>query len=221
MPIYVDESGSLPAGAMIMAGVNIESDAAERLLSRFRAVTGLRGELKGSRIGLIERAYFFELLHRFGGEARICVLQDDKSRLGRRPEDLDVYVALLTQLVDDWLPDADNCLSVIIDTGRYDALVIEAVRRDVARLLSSCGTAQMIDSRRSAGVQIADVVANSFYNIAIGSGRSARIETIVEPFLAGGLLSVSHLRDRPAPREKHSPRRGTGGDGHYDARAGQ
>jgi hypothetical protein len=28
MPIYVDESGGLPVGAMVMAGVKIEEDAA-------------------------------------------------------------------------------------------------------------------------------------------------------------------------------------------------
>ena len=203
MPIYIDESGSLPAGAMIVAGVHIEEDAAERLLARFRAVVGLHGELKGSRIGLIERAFFFELLDRFGGQARICIIKAYEHEIGRRPEDLDVYVALLTQLVHDWLPDTADCLSVVIDAGRYDSMLLEEVRQDIAAMLTRCGSAQMIDSRRSPGVQIADVIANSFYNIAIRSGRSARIETIVAPFLEQGLLRTSSLRQRPAPRPQH------------------
>ncbi|WP_264605180.1 DUF3800 domain-containing protein [Sphingobium sp. B11D3D] len=204
MPIYIDESGSLPAGAMIMAGVEIEADAADRLLARFRAVVGLRGELKGSRIGLVERAFFFELLDRFDARAKICIIRADPQDAGRRPEDLDVYVALLTQLVDEWRPDAEeDCLQVFIDAGRYDTLVLESVRQDIAKRLARCGSAQMIDSRRSAGVQIADVVANSFYNIAIRSGRSGRIETIVEPFLTGGVLQTSDLRHRPGPRAPH------------------
>ena len=104
MPIYVDESGSLPAGAMIMAGVEIEADAALQLLDRFKSVTGLRGELKGSRIALIERAFFFELFQRFGGRAQVCIMHDDTQRSGPRPNDIDVYVALLTQLVNEWTP---------------------------------------------------------------------------------------------------------------------
>ena len=211
MPVYVDESGSLPAGAMTMAGVEIEPDAADRLLHRFRAVTGLRGELKGSRITLIERAFFFELFERFGARARVCILEASDPRMARYPQDFDVYVALLTQLVDEWADSSEDCLRVIIDAGRYDAMVLETVRRDIAGLLERCGGAEMIDSHRSPGVQIADVVANSFYNIATHSGRSERIETIVAPFLAGDLIRTSRLRNVPAPKEKNPALRGRAG----------
>lgn len=186
---------------MIMAGVAIEAAAAEKLLQRFRTVTGLRGELKGSRIDPIERALFFELLDRFGGRARVCVVKAEPGGSGALPRDFDVYVALLTQLVEEWLPEAEaldgDCARFVIDAGRYDALVLEGVRRDVARLLRACGSATMVDSRRSPGVQIADVVANSFYNLAIGSGRAERIRQIVEPFLASAVLRQSRLRTVP------------------------
>lgn len=204
MPFYVDESGGLPAGAMIMAGVDIEADAAEELLSRFKEVTGLRGELKGSRIELIERALFFELLDRFGGQARVCLMRSADYGIGQRPEDFDVYVALLTQLVDDWLAESSECVSVVIDAGRYDDLVLENVRQDIADLLSSCGNARMMDSRRSPGIQIADVVANSFYNIATQSGRAERIHAIMRPFMESGLIRTQKLRVHPKPRIKHS-----------------
>jgi hypothetical protein len=212
LPIYVDESGSLSAGAMIMAGVEVEEAGAAALLDRFRAVTGLHGELKGSRIALIERAFFFELFERFGGRARVCIVRmRDQPAGAAKPEDFDVYVALLTQLVDEWLPDAGDCANVIIDTGRYDAMVLEGVRQDIARLLASCGTARMADSRRTPGVQIADVVANSFYNIAIQSRRANSIHTIVEPFQGAGLIRTSRLRTLPAPRQKHPALQGNAG----------
>lgn len=211
LPIYVDESGSLSAGAMVMAGVEIEEAGAAALLERFRAVTGLHGELKGSRIALIERAFFFELFERFGGKARVCTVRIADQQPGPRPEDFDVYVALLTQLVDDWLPDAGDCAQVIIDAGRYDAMVLEGVRQDIARLLASCGTARMADSRRTPGVQIADVVANSFYNIAIQSHRAGGIHTIVEPFQGAGLIRANRLRHLPEPRQKHPALQGSAG----------
>jgi len=213
--VYVDESGSFAIGVMIMAGVNIEPVAAEQLLQRFRGITGLHGELKGSRITMVERALFFELLARFGGRARICVAQGRPDKRGVPPRDFDVYVALLTQLVEEWLPDLDGegegCARFVIDAGRYDALVLEGVRRDVATLLRNCGSATMVDSRRSSGVQIADVVANSFYNLAIGSRRADQIRLIVRPFLATNVLKQSRLHHLPAPKTTYPALQGSAG----------
>jgi len=203
---------------MLMAGVKIEPAAAEQLLHRFRAVTGLHGELKGSRITLTERALFFELLDRFGGRAHVCIAKREADQGGALPRDFDLYVALLTDLVEGWLPEVDGadeaCARFVIDAGRYDALVLEGVRRDVAALLRNCGSATMIDSRRSPGVQIADVVANSFYNIAVGSGRAEAIRRIVEPFLASAILQQSRLQHWPAPKEKYPALRGNAGHHH-------
>ena len=76
MTIYCDESGGLNAGAMTFAAVMLSSEAAAAIHARFRAVTGLRGELKGSRISLTERAYLLELFDRAGGRIRFFGLED-------------------------------------------------------------------------------------------------------------------------------------------------
>jgi hypothetical protein len=189
LPIYIDESGGLYAGAMTMAAVEIDADNAEKLLQRFRTITGLRGELKGSRIDLVQRGLFFELLERFHGRARICVLQSELlGSTGDRPTDLEAYVALMKQLVGDWLPETGGCASFIVDEGRYSALVLEQVRLDIAAMLASFGSARMEDSARCPGIQIADVIANSYFNLAIQSGRSHRIAAIVEPFVRSHVL---------------------------------
>lgn len=201
MPIYVDESGGISAGAMTMAAVEIDALDAERLLDRFRTVTGLRGELKGSRIDLVQRALFFELLERFKGRARVRVVQSDL--LGRAPDaptDFETYVALLKQLVEDWLPETGGCASFIVDEGRYSALVLEQVRLDIVTMLANFGTARMENSSRCPGIQIADVIANSYYNLAIGSGRSHRIAAIVEPFVHSHIL-----RSRPLTHVAAAP----------------
>lgn len=201
MPIYIDESGGLYAGAMTMAAVEIDADNAEKLLRRFRAVTGLRGELKGSRIDLVQRALFFELLERFHGRARICVAQSELLGSGAdRPTDFEAYVALMKQLVADWLPEIGGCASFIVDEGRYSALVLEQVRMDIAAMLANFGTARMADSSRCPGIQIADVIANSYFNLAIQSGRSHRIAVIVEPFVQSHILRSRPLAHfTPAP----------------------
>jgi hypothetical protein len=186
---------------MTMAAVEIDADNAERLLHRFRAVTGLRGELKGSRIDLVQRALFFELLERFHGRARISVVQSELlGSAADRPTDFEAYVALMKQLVGDWLPEIGGCASFVVDEGRYSALVLEQVRLDIVAMLASFGTARMEDSSRCPGIQIADVIANSYYNLAIQSGRSHRIAAIIEPFVQSHVLRSKALpHGEPAP----------------------
>jgi hypothetical protein len=196
MPIYCDESGGMSAGAMILAGVSIAAEDADALLARFKLVTALRGEMKGSRISLVERALFFELLQRFRGRAIVCEVRTDHvpARLGEvHGRDLRAYAALLETVVEAWLPESEGCAEVIIDDGRYDAPTLALVRENVAKLLGTCGRARLADSRRSAGVQIADVIANSFYNLAYDSPRTDRIRRIVTPFEDMKLLRLLQL----------------------------
>ena len=108
MTIYCDESGGLNAGAMTFAAVMLSSEAAAAIHARFRAVTGLRGELKGSRISLTERAYLLELFDRAGGRAWVAVAERDKlaqNADGTLPSDLALYGALLNSAVGHWLPE--------------------------------------------------------------------------------------------------------------------
>jgi hypothetical protein len=196
MPIYCDESGGMSAGAMVLAGVSIAADDADALLARFKQVTGLRGEMKGSRISLVERALFFELLERFHGRAIICEVRADRlpARLSEeRGRDLNAYAALLETVVEAWLPESGDCAEVVIDDGRYDPATLALVRETVVALLGTCGRARLADSRRSAGVQIADVVANSFYNMTYASPRTDRIRRIVSPFQDGRQLRLVAL----------------------------
>jgi len=196
MPIYCDESGGMSAGAMVLAGVSIAADDADALLARFKQVTALRGEMKGSRISLVERALFFELLERFHGRAIVCEVRTDRlpARLSEeRGRDLNAYAALLETVVEAWLPESGDCAEVIIDDGRYDPATLALVREGVVALLGTCGRARLADSRRSAGVQIADVVANSFYNMTYASPRTDRIRQIVSPFRNGRQLRLVPL----------------------------
>lgn len=198
MTIYCDESGGLSAGAMLVAAVNLTPEGARDIHRQFRAVTGLRGELKGSRIGLAERAYAVELFARAGGRAWIATALPQHLRAaaapGDAPSDLDVYAGLLDLAIGKWLPETGGvCADVVIDDGRYDPAILARVRGHIQQSLGHWGRASLSDSHRSDGVQIADVIANSFYNIAIQSPRAARIEAIVAPFRADGTLRTVEL----------------------------
>lgn len=198
MTIYCDESGGLNAGAMTFAAVMLTPHAATDIHSRFRSVTGLRGELKGSRISIVERAYLLELFDRAGGRAWVAVAKRDAlaQRPGETPpSDLALYAALLNLAVGRWLPETGGvCTDVVIDEGRYDAAILAKVREEIQAGLGQWGRASLADSRRSDGVQIADAIANSLFNIAVGSPRAHRIQRIIEPMLASNAIRVAELK---------------------------
>jgi hypothetical protein len=201
MTIYCDESGGLNAGAMTFSAVMLTPEAAASIHARFRAVTGLRGELKGSRISVTERAYLLELFDRAGGRAWVAVAESAKLRpnaSGTAPTDLALYAALLDTAVGHWLPETGGvCTDVVIDDGRYDPAILGRVRDTIQTGLAGWGRASLADSRRSDGVQIADVIANSLYNITVHSARARRIGIILEPMLASKAVRIAELTRLP------------------------
>lgn len=201
MTIYCDESGGLNAGAMTFSAVMLTPQAATEIHARFRSVTGLRGELKGSRISIVERAYLLELFDRAGGRAWVAVAQRDKIAQnpgGTLPSDLALYAALLNLAIGRWLPETGGvCTDVVIDDGRYDPKILSHVRAEIQAGLGQWGRATLADSRRSDGVQIADVIANSLFNTVIGSPRAPRIQRIIEPMLASKAIRIAELTQVP------------------------
>ena len=201
MTIYCDESGGLNAGAMTFSAVMLTPQAATEIHERFRGVTGLRGELKGSRISIVERAYLLELFDRAGGRAWVAVASRDKLAQnpgGTLPSDLALYAGLLNLAIGRWLPETGGvCTDVVIDDGRYDPKILAHVREEIQEGLGQWGRASLADSRRSDGVQIADVIANSLFNITVGSQRAHRIQRILDPMLASKAVRIAELTTLP------------------------
>ena len=196
MPIYCDESGGVGRGVMTLAAVDIATEAADALLARFRAATGYLGELKGSRIDLVRRGLFFELFAASEASATVGIaisaLKTDPHE-DRGDHDIATYAALLNDVVGAMLPDALSCESVIIDDGRYGPETLSKVRDDIGRLVGPCGTAQLEHSHRLAGLQIADVIANSFFNRALVNDRQGRMAAVVAPLLENGRIKMRVL----------------------------
>ena len=201
MTIYCDESGGLNAGAMTFSAVMLTPQTATEIHDRFRGVTGLRGELKGSRISIVERAYLLELFDRAGGRAWVAVASRDKLAQnpgGTLPSDLALYAGLLNLAIGRWLPETGGvCTDVVIDDGRYDPKILAHVREEIQEGLGQWGRASLADSRRSDGVQIADVIANSLFNITVGSQRAHRIQRILDPMLASKAIRIAELKQLP------------------------
>ena len=121
MPIYCDESGGVGRGVMTLAAISVEDDDADAVVARFREITGLAGELKGSRIDLAERGLLFELLGQKPWTATIGIAI---SALAPNPDedrgthDIDIYVQLLEEAVTHMIKGSDHCVQVVIDDGR-------------------------------------------------------------------------------------------------------
>lgn len=195
--IYCDESGGIGAGAMTFAAVHIASDDAEKLLQRFRDITRHRGELKGSRIDLTERGLFFELLEKYEATALVGVIKsEDISDTVRKAggSDLKAYNHLLHEVIDALLPRTGGCGNVVIDEGRYDPQILENARQDIADMLGNWGQARLMDSKRSIGVQIADVIANSSYNIVTGSSKADHISKIMAPMMENQRIAIKYYK---------------------------
>lgn len=183
---------------MTLAAVSMTPEAAENLLAEFRLATGLTSELKGSRITLRERALFFDLFARSGARAFVGIaISALKPALGQDRGDHDkrTYGALLDDIVTTILPTTGGCAKIIIDDGRYDQQTLSPMRSDIAALIGPCGSAHLELSHRSPGLQIADVVANTFFNRALVSVRQGRMAALVAPFLENGHIQMRVLKN--------------------------
>lgn len=199
MTLYCDESGGLSAGAMTFAAVALDPAAADAIIARFRTITGLRGELKGSRITTTERGLVFEIMAQHRVRGWIAVADGARIAAGKlaRETDIHLYSQLLNTAVAAFLPASSGaCVDVTIDEGRYDSAILAKVRRDVQESLGQWGQATLAASHRSSGIQIADVIANSLFNMTIGSARSVRIEAILKPWIGSGRLVIIPLQQQ-------------------------
>ena len=208
MPIYCDESGGIGRGVMTLAALSIEANAADNILLRFREVTGLTSELKGSRIDLAERALLFELLEPGDWHATVGIaISALRPELGedRGDHDIAIYSGLLDDVIGSMLVDHGfDCSDVIIDDGRYGIETLALVRNSVGRLVGPLGTASLAVSHVLSGLQLADVIANSFFNRAMVTERQARLAAIVAPFLEIGKIKLRLLPADSEGNDQHS-----------------
>lgn len=211
MTIYCDESGGVGRGVMTLAAISIEAEIAENILQQFREATGLLGELKGSRIDLAERALLFELLELADWSAVVAIaISAVKPEQGedRGDHDVAIYSALLNDAIGSILVVQQfACNEVIIDDGRYGADTLALVRNSVGRLVGPFGFASLAVSHAFAGLQIADVIANTFFNRAMLTARQGRMAAIVAPFLQSGKIQMRLL---PSDAESDDQRREQG-----------
>ncbi|MBK8630817.1 MAG: DUF3800 domain-containing protein [Sphingomonadales bacterium] len=193
MTIYCDESGGVGRGVMTLAALSLKTDDAASVLHAIRRATGISGELKGSRIDLETRAFVFDQLDAVRWDCCVSIAisaTTPDQGVDRGEHDVNVYSALLEAAILPLVPPGGQCAEVVIDDGRYSDQVLGHIRRDIAEMIGPCGLASLADSHRSPGLQLADVIANSFFNRALPSDRQSVIAAIVQPRMDAGRIRM-------------------------------
>jgi Protein of unknown function (DUF3800) len=206
LPIYCDESGGVGRGVMTLAALSIETADADKMLAAFRQANGLIGELKGSRIDLTERALMFKLLDQYPWTATVGIAISALKPIqgeDRGDHDIAVYAELLDDVIASMLPATGGCVQIIVDDGRYGPATLILIRDNIAKLIGPCGQAQLELSHRASGLQIADVIANTFFNRALVTERQGRMAAIVAPFLKSGQMKLRLLAGNAERHDHH------------------
>lgn len=82
---------------------------------------------------------------------------------------------------------------MVIDDGRYGPETLALILKDIADFIGPCGSASLDLTHRWSRLQIADVVANTFFNRAMATERKGRMAAVVAPFLESGKISLRVL----------------------------
>ena len=175
MQIFCDESGGAdPANDLFLAAaVAILPFGATRLLKSFRKATAWKGsEVKGHRLSPEQRRVFFDLLVRQEDLGSVVVSGSRRTPVGgwamgalSEPEP---YVHLLREECVALVPAISRHVTITPDGGRYKRSELRRIARHLAtevrhRLPTSPVTVSLADSASTAGLQVADVVANTAF----------------------------------------------------------
>ncbi len=201
MGIFCDESGgSDPSNnAFVVVAVAMAPSDATRLIKSFRKATGVVGEVKGHGLALPQRRVFFELLLQEADALSAAVASRRSEPVGgwamRALPEVVLYEHLLAEALTS-LPrlGAARHLTLTLDRPRYKKAQLHAVRSRLCEVVRARhGTPADIgfgDSAGSAGLQMADVIANSVFQM----GRSPAVADLVAPVVECGRLLLRPVR---------------------------
>lgn len=185
---------------MTLAALSISAVNADAILSEYRGLSGLQGELKGSRIDLTGRAAVLDLFSQTDFKAAISVgisaIRPDAGE-DRGDHDVEVYGALLNDAIGRLLPRSGDCAQVVIDDGRYGPKTLALVREDIAEMVGPFGSVGLAVSHSLAGLQLADVIANSFFNRALVTERQSAFAALLSPFMDDGRMTMHVIAPLP------------------------
>jgi len=204
--IFCDESGGTDSSnaTFLASAISIIPAEAQRLIKSFRKATRIVGEIKGHWLTPEHRRVFLDLVAKRGDLVSAVVICSRFDACGGWAmgslAEIDLYSHLLAEacVALPNLATADH-LTVTPDGGRYKKAQLESVRKHLAQVVTARHSHMRThvafgDSASLAGLQIADVIANSVFQSFGTTAASETTKELLCPLIACGVLRVHSVR---------------------------
>ena len=212
MHIFSDESGGTKRfdTYFIVPAVLIEPRVAKQVMKEFRRKTRLKGEIKGSLLSPNQRQKFFDIFDQRGENVTGATICDRSTPIGRwAMANLEEYVlrskmvvqsCTLLRLVERVQRHGAlrNPIRMIQDGGRYKKARLARARAQITqkwerRFPGMSFTHQYGDSEDFDGLQIVDIIGNTFYRWRSGSPDAELAKSLIEAQVASGSMRIEPL----------------------------
>lgn len=211
--VFCDESGGTDAvnTVFLTAAVAIAPPDAARLLKSFRKATRITGEVKGHKLTFEQRTIFVDLLTKDADAASAVVACSRSDAVGAWAMGALTEAELYRHLL------AEACLilpglgwtgqvKVTPDQPRYKKAQAESVRAGLTQAVIARHPEADIavvygNSTDLAGLQVADVIANSVFQTLAQHATADAAARLLAPLIARGVLRIQHVElegTRPA-----------------------
>ena len=198
--IFCDESGGMEADkhSFIVTAVSIAPHDATRLMKTFKKAIKAKDEPKGSLLSIPQRTIMFDLLAKEAEHSAVAVTCSKHTPFGKWVGgtfcERDVYAAMLAETCLKMPHDNPKIVNVVADSGRYSGKITPEVKEAVTSALAPHRAWQMniafADSRQHPGIQIADIVGNTIYQLLQDGHNAILSSDLLHPLLNKGKLLV-------------------------------
>lgn len=199
--IYCDESGGIDSTnhSFLVSAVSISPHDAARFVKAFRKITGRKGEIKGGRLEKSERELFFSALADGSDYQSVVVTCCNTKPLGKWAKktfhERDIFAAMLAECCLEMPYECASSLNIISDGGRYPRNAMPSISGQVASCLSAerqwDAKISFADSRDHAGIQIADVIGNSVFQMLKSEPADFGNHDLCGPLVRSGRLIIN------------------------------
>ena len=159
--------------SFLVSAIAVSPHDASRVMKAFKKATKCKEEPKGSLLSSSQRLVFFEILSAETDHHSVTVSCSNTKPLGKwarlnLPE-RDVFSAMLAETCLS-MPSSDGkTVNIISDSGRYQRNIRPAISHEVCKTLSEQlawnVNLTFADSRSHDGIQLADIIGNTLYQI--------------------------------------------------------
>ncbi|MFI3904712.1 DUF3800 domain-containing protein [Ochrobactrum sp. S1502_03] len=180
MQIFCDESGGCDVAdkhTFLVSAVAIDAADATRVIKMFKKTIKEKGEIKGGLLLDLQREAFFDILRGESEHSSVIVTSANSSDLGRWAikalGERNIYHGMLKEACSSFNVIGAKRINIFPDSGRYSKQERSYIQKDLEKKLAHLyGVPVSLafqDSRSQDGIQVADIVANSVYQLC-GAG---------------------------------------------------